>query len=86
MTLIISVVTFNVAGKKADGTELSGTVTVPEVSHEMIDGHDQYSVSGPCKTFHDHLAQSSLEMFSTNFQRSMIPHFIHSSSPVWGLH
>jgi len=35
------------SGKTASGDEVTGKVTVPEVSHEMIDGHSEYTVS-PC--------------------------------------
>ena len=32
------------AGTGADGSEVKGTVTVPEVSHEAIDGLSEYEV------------------------------------------
>jgi hypothetical protein len=35
----------DVTGKTAAGDEVEGKVTVPEVSHEMIDGHSKYEVS-----------------------------------------
>lgn len=38
-------VTIDVTGKTAAGDEVEGKVTVPEVSHEMIDGHSKYEVS-----------------------------------------
>jgi hypothetical protein len=33
-------------GTTSDGEELTGKLTIPEVSHEMIDGHNEYQVSG----------------------------------------
>jgi hypothetical protein len=41
----ISGVAIDVTGKTAAGDEVEGKVTVPEVSHEMIDGHSKYEVS-----------------------------------------
>jgi hypothetical protein len=38
-------VMIDVTGKTAAGDEVEGKVTVPEVSHEMIDGHSKYEVS-----------------------------------------
>jgi activator of HSP90 ATPase len=38
-------------GKTAQGDEVTGKLTVPEVSHEMIDGHSEYSVSTGFITF-----------------------------------
>jgi hypothetical protein len=34
-------------GTASDGTEVKGTLTIPEVSHEQLDGLEDYTVRSP---------------------------------------
>lgn len=47
-------------GKNADGEEVKGTLKVPEVSHEAIDGLSDYVVRAISLTFWQVLEQNSL--------------------------